>query len=344
MRALVTGVAGFIGSHVADGLLRQGWDVMGIDDLSGGTMVNVPKDAKFINRDVGLDLDDLMAEFQPKVVYHLAAYAAEGLSHHIPVFNYQNNIVATANVLASAYRHGAKHFVFTSSIAAYGHPRKSNSDAGGPQRERLTEDDVCSPCDPYGIAKLACEHHIQAFFDYYGGPTYTIIRPHNVFGPKQNVSDPYRNVVGIFIRQAISGQPMTIFGDGQQTRSFSYIDSVAQCIAASGWTEAAKNQTFNVGGDEPMSVIELAKRVCETVGVDENIQHLAPRQEVLHAHADHKKAHQLFPEIHRSPVSIQAGLKATVQHVTENEIPTPTHCPSAIEIKDKLPPLWRDGA
>jgi UDP-glucose 4-epimerase len=336
MRALVTGVAGFIGSHVAEALLEKGWEVMGLDDLSGGIASNVPDPVQFVQRDVGADLDDLMAAFRPQVVYHLAAYAAEGLSHHIPVFNYQNNVVATANVLSSSYRHGVKHFVFTSSIAAYGHP------IGQGASHLLSEEDACIPCDPYGIAKLACELHVRTFHDYFGGPTYTIFRPHNVFGPQQNVSDPYRNVVGIFIRRALAGLPLTIFGDGQQSRSFSYIDAVARCIAASGWTDAAKNQTFNVGGDEPMTVIELAKLISQTVGVSENFQHLPPRSEVLHAHAAHEKVHQVFAEIHQTPVSIAEGLQRTVQYVKQHSIPEPTPCPSPIEVPDKLPTLWQD--
>ena len=164
----------------------------------------------------------LFASFRPDCVYHLAAYAAEGLSHHVPVFNCRNNFEGTANVLSAAYRTGARHFVFTSSIAVYGHPAEPRP---------FTEEDPCHPCDPYGIAKLACELHLRAFREYYGGPDYTILRPHNVYGPRQNIADPYRNVVGIFMRAALLGQPFPVFGDGLQTRSFSHVSRVAAAVA-----------------------------------------------------------------------------------------------------------------
>ncbi len=332
MRAIVTGAAGFIGSHVARCLLQAGWEVVGIDDLSGGAKENVPAGVPLEVIDCSCPLDDVFARFRPTAVYHLAAYAAEGLSHHIPVFNYQNNVVATANVLSATYRCGAEHFVFTSSIAAYGHPTGESP---------LSESDPCLPCDPYGTAKLACEHHIRSFAGYFGGPSYSIFRPHNVFGSHQNVSDPFRNVVGIFIRCALTGQPMPIFGDGSQTRSFSHIGAVAECIAQSAWTPQARNETFNVGGDQPMSVIELAKAVSRLAGVEENIRRLPPRQEVRHAHATHDKAKQVFPRAYQTALSIEEGLRETIEFVKSHAIPAPTGCPSAIEIEDNLPESWK---
>lgn len=332
MRAIVTGVAGFIGSHVAEQLIGSGSEVLGIDDLSGGQRSNVPAGVQFQQLDCSEPLDDLFANFRPDSVFHLAAYAAEGLSHHIPVFNFQNNVLATANVLSATHRANAAHFVFTSSIAAYGHPRKN---------QPLDESDPCSPCDPYGVAKLACELHIRSFHQYFGSPTYTIFRPHNVFGPRQNVSDPYRNVVGIFIRAAVTGEPMPIFGDGTQTRSFSYIDSVARCIANAAGNPAARNETFNVGGDEGMSVRELAELVAQSAGTTLDVRHLPARNEVMHAHASHDKAKQVFPEAYAEPISIEQGLRQTIEYVRSHPIPAPTECPAEIEIRDKLPNPWK---
>src|ERR1035438_4795636 len=150
MDAIVTGGAGFIGSHVVGILLAQGHKVLVIDDLSGGFEANVPSGADFEKRSALDPLDPIFQSYRPNAVYHLAAYAAEGLSHHIPVFNFMNNTVATANVLSAAYRAGAEHFVFTSSIAAYGHSRGNQA---------FDEATVCVPCDPYGAAKLGCEHY-----------------------------------------------------------------------------------------------------------------------------------------------------------------------------------------
>lgn len=331
MRVVVTGAAGFIGSHVAETLVAGGHTVLGLDDLTGAFEENVPAGVEFEQRDCTRPVDDLFARFRPVAVYHLAAYAAEGLSHHIPVFNYTNNVVATANVLSAAYRCGAKHFVFTSSIAAYGHP-----DGAG----AFDETTPCRPCDPYGVAKLACEHHIAAFHHYYGGPDYTVFRPHNVFGPRQNISDPYRNVVGIFMRCALQGQPMPVFGDGTQTRSFSYIDTVARCVTDAPFTPAARNQTYNVGGDEPMAVRDLARHIAAVMGVPESVQFLPPRKEVMHAHCSHDKVQAAFPHAYEHPTDIVTGLKRMAEYVKATPVPPATECPSAIEIPDLLPPSW----
>jgi UDP-glucose 4-epimerase len=331
MKIIVTGAAGFIGSHVVEILTAEGHSVLGMDDLSGGFLENLPKAADFEKISITEPLDDIFQKFRPEAVFHLAAYAAEGLSHHIPVFNYTNNVVGTANVLSAAYRAGCGHFVFTSSIAAYGHPHGSD-----PFDEKMP----CVPCDPYGTAKLACEHHIRAFFEYHGGPTYTIFRPHNVFGPRQNISDPYRNVVGIFMARALQGKPMPVFGDGSQTRSFSYISSVAKAIASAPFIAAARNQTFNIGGDEPMSVRELAEKISSEMGVAPNLQFLPSRKEVQNAHCRHDLARSTFTEAYNGALGIQAGLKEMAAFVRSHPIAPPTECPAPIEIIDHLPASW----
>ena len=333
MRVVVTGAAGFIGSHVAEILVAEGHDVLALDDLSGGFRQNVPAGCRFEKRGIETPLDELFQSFRPGAVYHLAAYAAEGLSHHIPVFNYRNNVVATANVLAAAYRCGSRHFTFTSSIAAYGHPE------GG---EPFTEDSPCRPCDPYGIAKLACEQHIAGMTRYYGRPDYTIFRPHNVFGPRQNIADPYRNVVGIFMRCALEGKPMPVFGDGAQTRSFSYIAAVGRAIAAAPLTEGARNRIFNLGGDEPMSVYDLARNVASVMGVPLEVERLPSRKEVAHAHCGHDRARAVFAAAYAYEVGIRQGLGLMADYVRSRAIPRATACPGPIEITDELPPLWAD--
>lgn len=332
-RCLLTGAAGFIGSHVASLLVEAGQQVLAIDDLSGGFRENVPEGSLFHQVSINEPLGDLFEEFKPEYVYHLAAYAAEGLSHHIPVFNYENNLLGTTNVLASAFRAGARHFIYASSIAVYGHPATTDP---------FDESAVPRPCDPYGIAKLACEHHIRAFHDYYGGPDYTIFRPHNVFGPRQNISDPYRNVVGIFLRSAIQGEPMPIFGVGNQTRSFSYVSSVAKAIAAAPWIPKAKGKTVNIGGDESMSVRALAETVAMVMDVPLQIRELEPRAEVLHAHCRHDLARSLFPHAYEEAIGIAEGLQKTADFVRRQQIPPATECPCQIEIFDRLPTTWAE--
>jgi UDP-glucose 4-epimerase len=331
MRMLVTGGAGFIGSHVAEALAAAGHEVLVLDDFSGGFLENVPGEVHFERKSVLEPLDDVFASFKPEVVYHLAAYAAEGLSHHIPVFNYQNNLVGTANVLAAAYRANSRRFVFTSSIAVYGHPNDGTV---------FDEETACNPCDPYGAAKYACETHLKCFFSYHGSPSYTIFRPHNVFGPKQNISDPYRNVVGIFMKMALEGRPMPVFGDGTQTRSFSYISTVARCIAESGTMQDTENLTINIGGDQPMSVAQLAREIARVMQVKPDVQWLPARQEVVHAHCSHALARTLFKEAYAKEVPIQEGLMKMAEFVRTRPVPPETECPARIEISDHLPPSW----
>lgn len=333
MKALVTGGAGFIGSHVSDFLIKKGHQVHIVDDLSGGTMENVPKHASFSKLSVNDNLAEIFEQFKPDIVYHLAAYAAEGLSHHIPHYNYINNVLGTVNVLTAAHKSGVKHFVFTSSIAAYGHPHGN---------ELFNEDTRCEPCDPYGTAKLACEHHIKAFVDYFGGIKYTIFRPHNVFGSNQNIADPYRNVVGIFMARAISGTPMPVFGDGSQTRSFSYINVVSESIALSPFIPDAANEIFNIGGDEPLTVMELAAEVAKIFNVPLVLQNLQQRKEVEHAHCSHEKAKKVFKEVYENALDIRNGLRIMAESLKGKPIPSATECPSDIEIFDNLPKSWAE--
>ena len=286
MKAIVTGAAGFIGSHVSEVLVKSGHDVLGLDDLSGGFLENLPERArsKIARSSIRWTTSSKASGLTPYTISLRMPPKGCPITSRCSIIKTTSS--GTANVLSSAYRAGAKHFVFTSSIAAYGHPHSD---------EPFDESTPCSPCDPYGTAKLACEHHIRAFEQYFGGPTFTIFRPHNVFGPRQNISDPYRNVVGIFMARALAGAPMPVFGDGQQTRSFSYVSSVARAIADAPLIDEARNATFNIGGDEPMSVAELAGRVSEVMGVPLRIESLPPRKEVMHAHCRHDAASRCIP-------------------------------------------------
>ncbi|HET9913899.1 MAG TPA: NAD-dependent epimerase/dehydratase family protein, partial [Anaerolineales bacterium] len=201
-KSLVTGGAGFIGSHVAEELVKHGHAVTIMDDLSGGFVDNVVPGAKFVQgsiNDTSL-VDRLFDTERFDYVFHLAAYAAEGLSHFIKRFNYNNNLIGSINLINASVNTGVKCFVFTSSIAVYG---------ASPELP-MTEETIPHPEDPYGIAKLAVEQELRVcneMFDL----DYVIFRPHNVYGERQNIGDKYRNVVGIFMNQALQNQPMTIF-------------------------------------------------------------------------------------------------------------------------------------
>src|SRR5882724_3254496 len=268
--SLVTGAAGFIGSHVVDHCLRLGQRVVALDDLSGGFADNVPRGATFVKGSI-LDhelLNTLFAEHGFDYVYHLAAYAAEGLSHFIRRFNYNNNLIGSMNLIDAAVNNNVKRFVFTSSIAVYG--------AG---QSPMTEDMVPMPEDSYGIAKLAVERELKVTQEMFG-LDYVIFRPHNVYGEKQNIGDRYRNVVGIFMNQILKDEPMTIFGDGEQQRAFTHIDDVAPIIANAVNVPGEVNETFNVGADVPFTVNELARTVARAMQADLRVEHLPPRNEV----------------------------------------------------------------
>ena len=282
--ALVTGGAGFLGSHVAEALVARGEEVVVLDDLSGGFEENVPDGARLV---VGSILDRdlverLFREHRVRRVYHLAAYAAEGLSHFIRHFNYQNNLIGSINLINASVNHDVECFVFTSSIAVYGANQV-------PMREEM----VPRPEDPYGIAKLAVEQDLHACREQFG-LDYVVFRPHNVYGERQNIGDRYRNVIGIFMNQIMRGEPLTIFGDGTQTRAFTYIGDIAPIIARAPRTPEAFGQVFNVGADTPYTVGDLARAVCEVMGVEPNIRYLPARNEVVHAYSAHDKVRACF--------------------------------------------------
>src|SRR4051812_5673468 len=294
--SLVTGGAGFLGAHLSRELLSMGHRVVVLDDLSGGFAENVPTGAQLVRGSV-LDHDllaRLFDEHRFDYVYHLAAYAAEGLSHFIRRFNYQNNVVGSMNVLNEAVRCRSKHFVFTSSIAVY-----------GPGHPPLREDQPMHPEDPYGIAKAAVEQDLAAAQRMFG-LNYTIFRPHNVYGEFQNIGDRYRNVIGIFMNQIMTGRPLSIFGDGLQTRAFSYIGDIIGPIADCVNQPGARNEIFNVGGDNVYSVKELAEVVLEVAGASSSLRYLPARNEVLHAYADHSKTAQVFGS--QPSTSLREGL------------------------------------
>src|SRR5882762_2452294 len=259
--SLVTGGAGFMGSHVAEYLLKLGHEVVVLDDLSGGFRDNVPERAAFVNGSI-LDedlIDRLFQKYSFRYVYHLAAYAAEGLSHFIKRFNYQNNLVGSVNLINASVNHDVKCLVFTSSIAVYG----SN-------QSPMTEEMTPVPEDSYGIAKLAVEQDLKVSHEVFG-LDYIIFRPHNVYGEKQNIGDRYRNVIGIFMNQLLRGEPMTIFCDGTQMRAFTHVNDVAPIIAASVDYPSARNQIFNVGADVPYTVNDLAGVVADAMGKEARI-------------------------------------------------------------------------
>lgn len=326
-KSLVTGGAGFIGSHVVKHALAMGHEVVVLDDLSGGFEDHIPEGAEFVKGSV-VDhqlVTELFAEHRFDYVYHLAAYAAEGLSHFIRRFNYNTNLVGSINLINEAVKHKVKCFVFTSSIAVYGKGQLP-----------MTEEMKPEPEDPYGVSKYGVELDLRAAHEMFG-LNYVVFRPHNVYGENQNIGDKYRNVIGIFMNQIMQGKSLTIFGDGTQTRAFSYIDDVAIPIARCVDMPAAYNQVFNVGADKPYTVKELASVVGEEFGVKPDITFLSARNEVLHAYSDHSKARSIFGE--SSGIDLKEGIArmaAWAKRVGARQ----SQEFGNIEIAEKLPDGW----
>lgn len=327
--SLVTGGAGFIGAHVVNELIKMNHQVIVLDDLSGGYEDNVNPKAIFIKGSVtdNILLDKIFEKYHFDYIYHLAAYAAEGLSHFIRRFNYTNNLIGSVNLINEAVKHKIKCFVFTSSIAVYG--------AG---QLPMTEEMIPQPEDPYGIAKYAVEQDLKTakeIFDL----DYVIFRPHNVYGEYQNIADRYRNVVGIFMNQLLQGKELTIFGDGTQTRAFSYIGDVAPYIAKSVNIKEAYGEVFNIGADQEFEVNELAKVVMQSMGLSSEINHLPARNEVLHAYSDHSKAKKTFNITKHT--RLEEGIRLMAKWVEKHgSRATPSF--KAIELFENLPKIWLD--
>jgi UDP-glucose 4-epimerase len=328
MKVLVTGAAGFIGSHVSRHLKEKGHDVIGVDDLSGGFEDHVPAGVKFVQGSVTDTefINKLFDEHKFDYVFHLAAYAAEGLSHFIKHFNYTNNLLGSVNLINASVNHEVKCFVFTSSIAVYGRNQLP-----------MKEDTVPQPEDPYGIAKYSVELDLKESHEMFG-LNYVIFRPHNVYGENQNLGDKYRNVIGIFMNQIMQGQPMTIFGDGKQTRAFSYIDDVAPVIAASIEREDAYNQIFNVGADKPYSVNELAEVVAKAMDVKAEIKHNEARNEVVDAYSSHEKVKKYFGDLIHN-VTLEEGV-AKMAAWAKKTGARQGQAFKGIEVRKNLPPSW----
>jgi UDP-glucose 4-epimerase len=327
--SLVTGAAGFIGSHVAAELVRMGHLVVGLDDLSGGFRENIPAGVRFVEGSVNSTtlVPRLFDKYRFDYVFHLAAYASEGLSHFVRRFNYSNNLLGSINLINASVNAGSvRCFVFTSSIAVYG-------TLPAPMTESLAP----CPADPYGVAKYAVELDLAAARDVFGLNS-IVFRPHNVYGPGQHAGDRYRNVIGIFMRKIMEDRPLSVYGDGSQTRAFTHISEVAPIIAASVARPDAYNQIFNLGSDETTSILDLAEMVSQAMGVALKIEHLPAHAEARHAYCLHDKARAHFGDLIRN-VPLEIGLEQLARWIKQNGLRRGNQFRS-IEIEKQMPAYW----
>ena len=300
---LITGVAGLLGSRLADWIIETQPDttVIGVDDLSGGFKENINPKVKFWQMDlVDHPIENIFEAHDIDYVFHFAAYAAEGLSPFIRAYNYDNNLKSTARLVNECIKNDVKRLVFTSTLAVYGHGSFSSPSDGLIFDERQQQ----APIDPYGVAKYACEMDIQIAGEQHG-LDWCIIRPHNVYGIKQNIWDKYRNVLGIWMFQHLNGMDMTIFGDGTQTRAFSYIDDSLEPLWNAAIRPKASKEIINLGGIEEISIKDASIVLREVIG-EGNIVHLEPRHEVKHSIPTHQKSVDILGFEHKT--SLKEGL------------------------------------
>jgi len=335
VRILITGAAGFLGSRFADWILRNHpeCEVVGLDDLSGGFVENVPSGVEFHIVRLGARTNGLARVFAKPVelVYHFAAYAAEGLSPFIRCHNYINNVVGTAQLLNAVLQQGqTRRFIYTSSMAVYGRGRVPFDET----HERR-------PIDPYGAAKTTCEVDLEIAGEQHE-LDWCVIRPHNVYGPGQNIWDPYRNVFGIWLNRRMQNLPLRIYGDGEQRRAFSWIDDCLPCLWEAGISPLASRQIINLGGKSPISLNEAVLYFTAAAG-QVGISYEPGRHEVKEAWCTWQRAVGLLGYSETAPLveglrqMAAWALEAWDRYPERRKPKTPR-----IEMDRGLYPFWRD--
>ncbi len=302
---LVTGGGGFIGSHLVDRLIINGHKVSIIDDLSGGKKANINPKAKFYLCDLRevTKTDKIIKKIQPGIVFHLAANAAENKAQFSPIDITSRNWNTFINTLVSSLNSGMKRIIVTSSIAVY-----------GSLQTPFKETDKPEPEDLYGVSKLAMEEALKILSKVHKFE-YVITRPHNCYGPRQNMNDPYRNVVTIFMNALLKKQPYYIYGDGNQRRCFSFIDDVVDAIFKCGFGNF-NTMTFNIGADKDYSVNELSDTIQQVTDINIPPIYLDERpQEVKEAVADHTQAKKYLG--YKDKTSLHKGIKATWEYAKQ---------------------------
>jgi UDP-glucose 4-epimerase len=307
MNVLITGVAGLVGANFSEYLLnnreRLSIDkVFGVDDLSGGYIENLhleDQNFEFVKADLSdmeqqILVEDIFKKCKIDYIFHFAAYAAEGLSPFIRQYNYTSNVLPTTFLITMGIKYSIRRFVFTSSMATY-----------GVNETPFTEEMRPNPIDPYGIAKYACEMDLQVAYEQHG-MEYCVILPHNIYGKYQNIWDPYRNVLGIWMYKATIDKPFTIYGDGEQTRAFSYIEDILPCLWNAAVLDDAKNERINLGGKKHISLNDAAKLVSKVTGKDDII-YMEPRHEVKHAWCSYDKSEKILGYVENT--SLERGLE-----------------------------------
>ena len=328
MRIFITGIAGFLGSHLAERMILLGHTVSGNDSLIGGYIHNVPQGAEFFNIDC-CDIESMtMAMKDNDVVVHTAATAHEGLSVFSPSFITRNIFEASVSTISAAIQNKVKRFIFCSSMARYGN-----------QQGPFTEDMRPVGVDPYGIAKIAVEDVLKVLCATHG-MEWNIAGPHNIVGPRQKYDDPFRNVMSIMINRNLQGNPSIIYGDGLQTRCFSYVDDCIQCLEKITLDPTIVFETINIGPDEgTVTVKEMAELVAEECAMTIPPIYMPDRPcEVKHATCSADKARRLLD--YRTTVDLKTSIKHTADYIRQTGVKEFDYAFPLEIVNDKTPKTW----
>ena len=298
-KILITGIAGLLGSRLADWIIKNTkHKVVGIDDLSGGFLENINREVQFYKFNL-IDLEALKGVFEKEkidIVYHFAAYAAEGLSPFIRKYNYENNLIASTNLITCSIQYDVSRFVFASSMSVYGNKYDPP----------FSEDLAQAPIDPYAVAKYAIEMDLEIAKQQHG-LNYTIVRPHNFYGINQNIWDKYRNVLGIWMYQILNKKNPTIFGDGSQVRAFSYVDDSVIPFWNASQNEKCIGEIINLGGIKEYSIKDACNILINVTGLNVKPVYLEPRHETKYAWSTWDKSVKLLNFKHE--VDLEEGIK-----------------------------------
>jgi UDP-glucose 4-epimerase len=308
-KIFITGVAGFLGSHLADAMLKLGHSVSGCDNLIGGYLENVPEDVDFHQVDCCYLNTMIKLLKDVDIVYHTACTAYEGLSVFSPHLVSQNTYQITATVASAAIIQNVKRFVNCSSMARYGTQDKVP----------FTEDMIPKPQDPYGIAKLAAENLLQCLSHVHGMEVVIAI-PHNIIGPRQKYNDPFRNVASIMINMMLQGRQPIIYGDGEQKRCFSFVQDDIDCLTKLAFLPNVIGEIINIGPDEEFITInELAETIAELLHFDLHPLYVADRpQEVKLATCSADKARKMLG--YKTQYTLRQGLQEIIDYIRQRGV------------------------
>lgn len=329
MNVLVTGAAGFIGSHLVDFLIKNGYRVHSLDDLSGGTKKNLNPHSRFWKIDLRSkqETEKAIIKINPEVIFHLAAEAAEGKSQFFPIDITQRNYLSTLNLLVPAIKHGLRRFVFTSTASIY-----------GSQTPPFTEEMIPRPEDLYSVSKYASEEAIKILAKVYGFE-WVITRLHNCYGPRQNMADPYRNVIAIFMNRLLKSKPFYIYGDGKQKRAFSYIEDIIPAVAKCGLLKKVSGEIINIGAEKAYTINELVEIIGKISQKKIKIIYVPLRDcEVEMVFCDHSKAKMILK--FEEKTTLREGLLKTWRWICSEGYKKPVYEKSELG-ECNMPITWR---